>query len=147
MPVSATEGRVAVRGNLDKGVLGEGDGEAGGGVDCGGCCCGGRGGRAQDVWFVGLIIKHPADDTLFASSSIACTLNPYAPGGKLSERICNPTATVGLALSTLTGFGISDTAFGGIELDVNKSLTSSPLSNGLRKFEDTRIGIIAGRIP
>jgi hypothetical protein len=61
--------------------------------------------------------------------------------------MCNPTVTVGLALSTLTGFGISDTAFGGIELDVNKSLISSPLSNGLRKLEDTRIGIIAGRIP
>jgi hypothetical protein len=78
---------------------------------------------------------------------MACTVNPYAPGRKLSERTRNPAVTIGFAVSTLIGFGTSDTAFGGIELDVNQSLISSPLSNGLRKLEDISIGIAAGRVP
>ncbi|HEU4823908.1 MAG TPA: hypothetical protein VFS97_10835 [Nitrososphaeraceae archaeon] len=52
-----------------------------------------------------------------------------------------------MSLATLTGLGKNDTILGGMELDANESLTVSPLSKGLRKLEDMRIGINAGRVP
>jgi hypothetical protein len=36
----------------------------------------------------------------------------------------------------MTGLGKNDTILGGMELDVNESLTVSPPSKGLRKLED-----------